>query len=564
MVNLYGPTETTLAKFFYRVPRSPRAGIQPLGEPLPQTQALVLTPRRAQCGIGEPGEIAIRTPFRSLGYVNAPDENAKRFVPNPFHFTANGQRPTVNDDMVYLTGDRGVIGADGLLEFRGRVDDQVKIRGVRLEPAEVAVVLQSAPDVAACAVIARDDMGDGPALAAYVVLRRGASESAERLREFLAQRLPAAMVPSAVVFLDALPLTANQKVDRRRLPAPPRVRATESRYVAPRDPVELRLVEVWESVLDVRPIGVTDRFFDLGGHSLLALRLLVEIERQLGRKVPLPALFEEPTIEHLAAVLRRNAGQWPLLVTLRDAGPRYRLFLIHPGGGTLLNYVHLLRHLPPALSVYGIQARGLDGSDEPHDSIEQMAADYVGEMRRAQPAGPYLFAGHSLGGVIAFEMARRLRRDGETVAFLGMFDSVAPLAPQHSAPADERREDALRLATMIEAIGRTSRVLPPGDEQKVVRNLLKVSKAHLRAHRSYRAAPAPLPITLFRAAEAQRSDYPSASDEVLAHESLGWQELTTERVRILRTGGNHVSMMSAAHAEEVARLLSEAIGPMPL
>jgi len=215
-------------------------------------------------------------------------------------------------------------------------------------------------------------------------------------------------------------------------------------------------------------------------------------------------------------------------------------------------------------------------------------------MRRAQPAGPYLLAGHSLGGVIAFEMARRLRRDGETVAFLGMFDSVAPLAPQHSAPADERREDALRLATMIEAIGRfigkpipvserelaglssdeqidfvvsalrTSRVLPPGDEQKVVRNLLKVSKAHLRAHRSYRAAPAPLPITLFRAAEAQRSDYPSASDEVLAHESLGWQELTTERVRILRTGGNHVSMMSAAHAEEVARLLSEAIGPMPL
>jgi amino acid adenylation domain-containing protein len=567
IVNLYGPTETTLAKFFYRVPRSPRAGIQPLGEPLPQTQVLVLTPRRARCGIGEPGEIAIRTPFRSLGYVNAPEENAKRFVP-------------YGGDIIYLTGDRGVIGADGLLEFRGRIDDQVKIRGVRVEPAEVAAVLQSASGVAACTVIARDDT-----LVAYVV---GASDE-QRLREFLAQRLPSAMVPSTFVFLDELPLTANGKVDRKRLPAPSRLRGAEKRYVAPRDPIELRLVEVWESILNVRPIGVTDRFFDLGGHSLLALRLLVEIERQLGRKVPLPALFEEPTIEHLAAVLRREGGEWPLLVTLRDADPRYRLFLVHPGGGTLLNYVHLLRHLPQTLSVYGIQARGLDGRDEPHDSIEQMAADYVAEMRRAQPYGPYLLAGHSLGGVIAFEMARQLRADGETVAFLGMFDSVAPLAPQETTPGDDRREDARRLAAMIEAIGRfvgktipvserelaglssdeqidlvvsalkNSRALPPGDEQKLIRNLLKVSKAHIRAHRSYKAAPAPLPITLFRAAEAQRSDYPAASDAVLAHESLGWQELTTERVRILRTSGNHVSMMSAAHAEEVARLLSEAI-----
>jgi amino acid adenylation domain-containing protein len=578
IVNLYGPTETTLAKCFYRVPPVPRAGVQPLGTPLPETQVLVLTPQRALCGVGEPGEIALRTPFRSRGYLNAPEENAKRFLPNPFREDAA--------DLIYLTGDRGVIGADGLLEFRGRIDDQVKIRGVRVEPTEVAVVLQSSPDVAACVVIARDDGTEGPILVAYVVLRVGAAENVGRLQDLLGQRLPSAMVPSAFVFLDALPLTANQKVDRERLPPPPRARpALESRYVAPRDAIELRLVQIWEALLDMHPIGVTDRFFDLGGHSLLALRLLVEVERQLDRKVPLPALFEEPTIEHLAAVLRRDTAVWPLLVTLRDADPRYRLFLIHPGGGTLLNYVHLLHHLPPTLTVYGIQARGLNGDDEPHDSLEQMATDYLAEIRGAQPAGPYLLAGHSLGGVIAFEIARQLREQGETVAFLGMFDSVAPVMSNELAPGDERREDALRLAAMVETIGRflgkeievsetelaglssddqielvvsalkSARGLPPGEEQKLIRNLLKVSKAHIRAHRAYKAAPADVPITLFRATDAQRLDYPSGSDEVLAHESLGWQHLTTESVHVVRTSGNHVTMLNAAHAEEVARLL---------
>ena len=439
IVNLYGPTETTLAKCFYVVPETPRAGVQPLGQTIPQAQALVLTPERKLCGVGEPGEIAIRTPFRTRGYVNAPEENAKRFVP-------------FGDDVIYLTGDRGVLGADGLLEFRGRVDHQVKVRGVRVEPMEVTVALQAHPDIAACAVIARDD-GDGPALVAYAVLHRSAKEDLGALHDFLAQRLPAAMVPTAFVFLDALPLTANQKLDRDRLP-PPSLARPAVRYVAPRDATELRLVQIWEELLGVQPIGVTDRFFEVGGHSLLALRLLVEVERRLGRKVPLAALFEEPTVEHLAAVLRRNDDEWPLLVTLRGGEHRRKLFLVHPGGGTLLNYVHLVRHLPPAIPIHGIQARGLDGAREPHETLEEMAHDYVAEVRRVQAEGPYLLAGHSMGGVIAFEMARQLVALGEDVAFLGMFDSVAPLSWRELHVEDERREDALRLATMAEAIGR--------------------------------------------------------------------------------------------------------------
>lgn len=580
IINLYGPTETTLAKCFYRVPPSPRAGIQPLGEAIPHAQVLVLTPARALCGVGEPGEIAIRTPFRSLGYLNAPGENAKRFVRSPF--------TDDEDDMLYLTGDRGAYGADGRLEFRGRIDHQVKIRGVRVEPMEVAATLQAHPDVAACAVIARTD---GPAsgeqiLVAYVVLKKNVEASSGRLQEYLAQRLPAAMVPSAVVFLDALPLTANQKLDREKLPAPAGERAAlESRYIAPRDAIELRLVQIWEELLRVRPVGVTDRFFEIGGHSLLALRLLVEVEQRLGRKVPLQALFEEPTIEHMAAVLRRNSGEWPLMVTLRPGEQRIKLFLVHPGGGTLLNYVHLVRHLPTEIPLYGIQARGLDGASEPHDTLEQMAADYITEIRAAQPDGPYLLVGHSLGGVIAFEIARQLFRENERVAFLGLFDSVAPLSSGEHTVSDSRRDDALRLATMAETIGRflgervdvsidelsnlgtdeqidhvvdalrRSHAVPPGEEEKLVRNLLKVSKAHIRAHRTYQPEVVPVPITLYRAGEAQQSDYPSARIELLQKESLGWDSLTTEPVRVVQTSGNHVTMLSSAHAEELAHLL---------
>ena len=258
---------------------------------------------------------------------------------------------------------------------------------------------------------------------------------------------------------------------------------------------------------------------------------------------------------------------------------------MHPGGGTLLNYVHLIRYLPADIPINGIQARGIDGNGEPHDTLEQMAADYIVEIRRAQSEGPYLLAGHSLGGVIAFEIARQLDRENERVAFLGLFDSVAPLSFGQQTASDEHREDALRLTTMTETIGRflghgvdvsfeklcslstdaqieyvvnalrNTRALPPGEEQKLIRNLLKVSKAHIRAHRSYEAKPAAVPITLFRVGDAQHSDYPSARVELLRQNALGWDSLTTKPVRVVRTAGNHVTMLNSAHAEGLAQLL---------
>ena len=208
IVNLYGPAETTLAKCFEVVPDTPPQGTQHLGKPLPQTQALVLNDGQL-CGVGEPGEIVIRTPFRTFGYINAPEEQQKRFLKNPFR----------NDpeDLIYLTGDRGRYRPDGVLEFLGRIDDQVKIRGVRIEPAEVTVILGRHPKVKACFVMAVKDASTESILAAYVVPAAGSGELTSELRSYLSEHLPRVMVPSAFVFLDALPVTSNGKVDRRAL-----------------------------------------------------------------------------------------------------------------------------------------------------------------------------------------------------------------------------------------------------------------------------------------------------------------------------------------------------------
>jgi amino acid adenylation domain-containing protein len=577
IVNLYGPTETTLAKCFYRVPDEPVAGVQPVGQTLPQTQTLVLSPERRLCGVGEPGEIAIRTPFRTLGYINAAEENQARFIVNPF----------TNDpeDLLYLTGDRGVRGASGLLEFLGRLDNQVKIRGVRIEPMEVASVLKTSPDVAACAVIVRQDGNDGPALVAYVVSAKGSAENPARLQEFLSQRLMPAMLPSAFVFLEQLPLTSNQKVDREKLPPPSAIRPSlETSYVAPRDATELRLVQIWEDLLGVRPIGVKDNFFMLGGHSLKALRLMVEMERGLGTRVPLGALFECPTVEHLAAVSRRQESDSPLLVNLWSANHRVKLFLVHPGGGMLLNYAHLVRLLAAPVPIYGIQAQGLDGKQEPHRDIEQMAAAYLDQVLQTQPEGPYLLAGHSLGGVVAFEMSRQLLERGHRVAYLALLDSALTRADRGQASTasaeDERLLDARHLADMVAVVerfvGRDLGVvyeqlsLLETDQQiehvvaalqqsdfpllsggvDLVRQMLRVGKAHVHAGRNYHAQPCAATITLVR---AQDAGTPSGADE-----TLGWSAVARD-VRVVWTPGDHVTMLAEPNVATLADVLRNSL-----
>jgi amino acid adenylation domain-containing protein len=296
IVNLYGPTETTLAKCCYLVPAHVSPGVQPVGCPLPQAQALVLRENGQPCGIGEAGEIVLRTPFRTLGYVNAPEENRQRFVRNPFRDD--------EQDLLYYTGDRGRYGPDGVLDILGRLDDQVKIRGVRVEPGEVTAILSQHPALKECVVLASKDEQDQAYLAGYVVASSDHRVTASELRVFLSERLSAAMVPSAFVFLKQLPLTSNGKLDRRALPAPERRGAElEETFVAPRTPVEQTLVQIWSEILHVERVGVHDNFFDLGGHSLMATQVMLRLHTTFATKVPLRSLFENPTVAGLTACI---------------------------------------------------------------------------------------------------------------------------------------------------------------------------------------------------------------------------------------------------------------------
>ncbi|MBN1171769.1 MAG: non-ribosomal peptide synthetase [Micromonosporaceae bacterium] len=311
IVNLYGPTETTLAKFAYQVPEGPLPANLPVGTPLPYCQGIIMRDGRP-CGIGELGEIHIRTPFRSLGYLNDRAATAAAFVPNPYRDNA--------DDRLYRTGDLGRIGPDRLLEVIGRLDHQVKINGVRIQPAEIERVLCQHPQVADCIVDPYQDHLQEPGetrLAAYVVpanARTSAEQDpgsgsgpsadlAQQLRGFLLDRLPPAMVPSVFIRLKRIPTTPNGKPDRAALPKPPAVRrAPVPAAHLPRTAAERTIQKLWAQVLRSDPPGIYDDFFELGGTSLTLTRLFALLDNRFPHKFRVAQLFTYPTIATQAAL----------------------------------------------------------------------------------------------------------------------------------------------------------------------------------------------------------------------------------------------------------------------
>ncbi len=254
--------------------------------------------------------------------------------------------------------------------------------------------------------------------------------------------------PERLVTLDALPLTPNGKVDRKALPAPGRPLSPAPDHTAPRDEYEVLVAAIFERVLGVRGVDVNDSFFDLGGHSLLAVRLIAEIEATFERNLPLATLFEAPTVATLSAVLKRRGWTppWNSLVVLQPNGAGTPFFCVHSLGSNLVSYRKLAALVGDGQPFYGLQPHGLDGSQPPHESVEEMAAHYVREIRAVQPTGPYRVGGVCLGGMVAFEMAQQLRAAGQDVSFLGMIDSYFSAVPR-DLPAVARR---WRVTTLVD------------------------------------------------------------------------------------------------------------------
>jgi amino acid adenylation domain-containing protein len=560
----YGPTEATVWCTLEVVEEvDARAATVSIGRPIPNARAYVLDVGLEPVPVGVAGEMCVGGAGVVRGYLGRPELTAEKFVPDPFAAEAGGR--------MYRTGDRVRWGADGRLEFLGRQDEQVKLRGFRIEMGEVESALSACAGVRQARVIVREDEPGDKRLVAYVV---GKVEP-DALRTQLRRRLPEYMVPGAYVVLDHLPLNANGKVDRRALPVPePGARAG---YVAPRTPAEEVLAGIWSEVLRVERVGAEDDFFELGGHSLLAVRLLATVEARTGRRLSLPAFFAHPTIEHLASALRTGQGGGGAgpLVPIRPTGGRRPLFFVHAAGGTVRSYAALSGHLGPDRPFYGLQSHGVDGEAAPLATIVEMAADYCRAVRDVQPEGPYLLGGWSMGGTVAFEMARQFEAAGQHVERLVLVDTTVP--GKKLTPSDD---DAVLLASFarhleipleriavsqeeLEALAPGERlqraweaasgaqVIPPEVGLAHFRPLWNVFSANVRASREYAPGPCAADLLLLRAAERAAA----ASEEV-----EGWAGLTSGRMDVRIVPGDHFSMMREPYVRVLAAELSSLLG----
>jgi amino acid adenylation domain-containing protein len=584
LLHVYGPTESTTFATWHEVDRVEEAARSvPIGRPIANTEVYLLDGGFEPVPDGVTGEIYLGGDGLARGYLGRPEHTAERFVPHPFR--EGGMR-------LYRTGDLGRRDADGNIEFLGRMDWQVKLRGFRIELQEIEAVLSEHRSVKQCIVVAGDDEGRGKRLLAYVV---GEAEvTALSLKGHLRERLPEYMVPESITMLEEMPLTANGKIDRGRLPAPADARQSmEGSPVYPRDLLEFKLLQVWESVLGVHPIGVKDNFFDLGGHSLLALRLMAGIRSAVGRELPLSALFLGGTVERMAAILRRDASSisWSCLVELQASGSRSPLFLIHPAGGNVLCFSDLARRLGSDRPVYGIQTPGLYGERPLYTRIEDMAAHYIEAMKTVQPEGPYLLGGWSLGGIVAYEMAQQLAAQGQRIRHLLMLDSAINgvrrenVGRDEETPDDEDAQDAEilmgtingHLPISLEELQRlhgderidfilkkaiSMNFLPPDFEVAQARQGLTVFKTNLRAMAQYVPQVYSGAVTLFRTAEWLASppfDEPSKNGQMLdatRDPTMGWGELAARGVQIIDVPGEHATMLNYPHVETLARRIT--------
>lgn len=586
VINVYGPTETTVMCCAYVVPRERPAGSIPIGSPVPNTQVYVVNGSQPS-GVGERGEIYIGGVGLARGYHNRPDLTAERFVPDPF-----GEQP---GSRLYRTGDAGRHLPEGVIQFIGRLDEQVKISGFRIEPGEIEAALETHPSVATAVAVVDQETPHDKRLIAYVVAKGDApATSVDELRAYLKERVPEYMTPAAFVMLEALPLTPHGKVDKAALPAP---RANTDRpageYVAARNTIERQLVAIWEELFKTSPIGVRDNFFELGGHSLLLMMLVARVEERLGERVAMADLFNGPTIEKLAELLGQHGrpSLTSVIVPMQTSGTRPPLFGFHPGSEEVFCYAELVRRLGTDQPFYGVQARRLDTAGlVKHTELEAMAADYAEALCEFHPGGPYLLCGWSMGGVIAFEVARQLRARGEHVALLALIDSEAPSKGQSKLSwftllailALDLGLANEKLVALLQEI----RNLPPPTQLRRVwaetrragvvpaemtllefRRLFDTFKASSEMMHRYEAGDYAGRVTLIRAEQSLEADpsfvrfddWYETEAPSLEDPSHGWARLAAEGVEVHVVAGNHFSVMREPLVEGLAERLHACI-----
>jgi amino acid adenylation domain-containing protein len=604
VVNFYGATETPQAIAWFDVgtqrdsalSRYAGRGKVPVGRGIHGVQLLVLDAALAPTSTDVEGEICVRTPYLARGYLNEAQLSAGRFLADPFVSDSEAR--------LYRTGDAGIRRSDGTVEFSRRMGTTAKVRGFRVEPADVEQALRQCSDVRQCAILVEEDVHGESMLKAYVVGERaGAPPSMDRLRAELSSLLPAYMLPGAYVWLPVMPLTPSGKVDRLALGRTHVQPRASDQQILPRSPTERHLAMIWQELLGVDSVGLQDDFFGLGGHSLLALELFVRIEQRWGLRLPLTTLLRGSTLASLIQIIDNPVqdAEWFSLVPIQPLGRRAPLYCIHGLFGDVLTFVDLARALGDDQPTFGLQARGLDGIQDPTDRVEAMAASYVQEILGNQPTGPYRLLGFSSGGLVAYEMGRQLTQMGHEVAFLGIIDEPAPsegpsqppLRPElllenaianipywvesfaASSPQERGKlvRDRLRTLGMLKkqdgqrsATGQTVRTAELQFEDFIQPFLEMEDMAYVRSWPAYRRRVVMAQLRASRRYAPRRYDgdvtvFRARRQPLLQRfeRELGWSRVVNGAVDVVVVPGSHRRMLAPPYVWELAARIRECL-----
>ncbi|MBT7411401.1 MAG: amino acid adenylation domain-containing protein, partial [Methylococcales bacterium] len=552
IVNTYGPTECTDIASYYRVsnPTDFMYRQVPIGRSNDNVKLLVMDENMQLVPLGIPGELCIGGAGVAVGYVNRKELTRQSFVEVPF---VSGK--------VYKTGDLVRYLPNGLIDYIGRLDHQVKIRGLRIELGEIEFTLKRIESVDDCLVVVHQQN-----LIAYVI----GHKEIDVIKNNLQTQLPSYMVPNNFIFMDEWPLTVNGKIDRKALPDPEEYRHHD--YLKATNPVEEKLIALWEEVLGVSPIGIKDNFFALGGQSLLAVRLMSLMSHEFDQEIPLSALFQASTIEDIAKLINgedKTQNQLPL-VTLQPKGENTPIFCVHAIGGNALNFRPLSLGLGSNQPFYAFEAVGLRADRMPQNSIEAMAKTYIKSLRKTQPVGPYVLAGHSFGGLIAFEMAQQLIAANQVIDHLVLLETPSPAYINDQLMKDENDEswqqqwlkeivrlakdelnldlnsdefgDDLSLTDKINSI--IEQVESSGEDLSSIKRLFNVHLANMEAMASYKANLYPGDVTLIRAEDS-------------AGHTNDWQQHIDGKIETRVVPGGHDSMLEERYVDAIAQLFKE-------
>jgi amino acid adenylation domain-containing protein len=570
--NVYGPTETTVWSTVKQIKADD--SMIAIGRPIDNTSIYILDKYLNPLAPGIAGEIYIGGDGVARGYLNQPQLTAEKFIADPFS--------NIPGSKMYRTGDLGKFMDDGEIECLGRLDAQIKIRGYRIEAGEIEYQLVNQYNIKEAVVLARADKAGINKLVAYIVIKDGyqAESEIEQVKDWrmaLKAALPDYMVPDDLIIVAAMPLTPNGKIDKKAL-GDQHTELAESvhLYIAPRTDVEKLVADIWSEFLEIKNIGIYDNFFELGGHSLIAVQVMTRIEKLTGKRLPLATLFENSTVEKLALMLEMDGKSivWDSLVPIKPNGNKMPLYIVHGAGLNVLLFNTLASGMDTDQPIYGLQAKGLNGIDEPLNNIVDIASYYNQSIMAQDPNGPYALAGYSFGGIIAFEMARQFQAQGKEVKMLAMFDTYAYRSPyfdpwvtmqlkrskffmrklkynlsfpngftntiKHKAQAIKR--------SMIKLFWKLFK-----DEQQVgfFGYANKIDEMNLLAEKKYKLVPNDIAVELFRA-----ENHTFYMDDF---EYLGWKPYALKGVNVHKIPGEHNSIFKAPNDKIFASILQNCL-----